>query len=166
MESRLRLATLEDLPEIVAIYNSTIASRIVTADTDPVTVASRIPWFQAHDPNRRPIWVLQSDTGIAAWLSLSDFYGRPAYAATVEVAIYVREEERGKGQASILMEHAIHAAPALGISTLLGFIFAENQASVRLFKKFAFTEWGSLPEVARLDGETRDLLILGRKLRC
>ncbi|WP_308388993.1 hypothetical protein [Acidithiobacillus sp. AMEEHan] len=56
MESSLRLATLEDLPEIVAIYNSTIASRTVTADTDPVTVASRIPWFQAHDPKRRPIW--------------------------------------------------------------------------------------------------------------
>ncbi len=76
----------------------------------------------------------------------------------------MREDQRGKGQASILMEHALHAGPALGIFTLLGFIFAENQASVRLFKKFGFVEWGNLPDVAELDGETRDLLILGRKL--
>ena len=30
---RHRIATLDDLPAIVAIYNSTIASREVTADT-------------------------------------------------------------------------------------------------------------------------------------
>ncbi|CAN5380241.1 hypothetical protein BH11PSE11_BH11PSE11_26510 [soil metagenome] len=36
-----RLARLEDLPAIVAIYNSTVASRQVTADTEPVSVESR-----------------------------------------------------------------------------------------------------------------------------
>lgn len=35
------LARPEDLPEIVAIYNSTINSRQVTADLQPVSVASR-----------------------------------------------------------------------------------------------------------------------------
>ena len=33
----LRLATLDDLPAIVAIYNSTIAGRMVTADLEPVS---------------------------------------------------------------------------------------------------------------------------------
>jgi phosphinothricin acetyltransferase len=36
-----RLARREDLPVIVDIYNSTIASREVTADTEPVSVQSR-----------------------------------------------------------------------------------------------------------------------------
>lgn len=31
-------ARLEDLPRIVEIYNSTIESRMVTADLEPVTV--------------------------------------------------------------------------------------------------------------------------------
>ncbi|MEY2341197.1 N-acetyltransferase family protein [Acidithiobacillus sp. IBUN Pt1247-S3] len=164
MDTRLRLATAEDLPEIVAIYNSTIPSRIVTADTEPVSVESRVPWFHAHDPSRRPVWVLEKGTEISAWLSVSDFYGRPAYAATVELAIYVKDGQRGKGHGSILLQHAIDTAPALGVSTLLGFIFAENRASVRLFEKFQFIEWGNLPAIAQLGGETRDLLILGRKL--
>ena len=34
-----RLALRADLPAIVDIYNSTIASREVTADTEPVSVA-------------------------------------------------------------------------------------------------------------------------------
>jgi L-amino acid N-acyltransferase YncA len=38
-----RNATQQDLVTVVEIYNSTIASRIVTADTKPVTVESKQP---------------------------------------------------------------------------------------------------------------------------
>ena len=42
----LRYASEADLPAIVAIYNSTVPSRMVTADTEPVTVESRLAWFR------------------------------------------------------------------------------------------------------------------------
>lgn len=48
MSIEMRHATLEDLPRIVEIYNSTIESRLVTADTEPVTVESRTEWFLNH----------------------------------------------------------------------------------------------------------------------
>ena len=54
-----RDATLDDLPAIVAIYNSTIASRDVTADLEPVSVESRRAWFDAHGPAARPLWVVE-----------------------------------------------------------------------------------------------------------
>ena len=41
-EFTLRDATEADLPAIVEIYNATIAGRMVTADTSPVTVESRV----------------------------------------------------------------------------------------------------------------------------
>lgn len=47
----IEFACKEDLPDIVDIYNSTIAGRMVTADLEPVTVESRIPWFEAHQEN-------------------------------------------------------------------------------------------------------------------
>ena len=79
MNVRLRDATLEDLASIVEIYNSTIPSRIVSADTEPVTVEQRLSWFHEHDPSRRPIRVAEADGEVVGWLSLSDFYdGRPA----------------------------------------------------------------------------------------
>ena len=34
-----------DLPKIVSTYNSTIASRLVTADLEPVSVESKQAWF-------------------------------------------------------------------------------------------------------------------------
>ena len=49
-------ASLEDLDQIVSIYNSTIPSRMVTADLEPVSVESRLPWYKEHHPGKRPLW--------------------------------------------------------------------------------------------------------------
>jgi L-amino acid N-acyltransferase YncA len=159
-----RDATLDDLPAIVAIYNSTVAGRQVTADLEPVTVESRVEWFHAHGPQARPLWVVEEAGRVIAWLSFSDFYGRPAYSHTAEVSIYLDESARGKGLGKQLLAAALDAAPALGIDTVLGFVFGHNEPSMRLFGGFGFTAWGTLPRVAVLDGVERDLVILGRRL--
>ena len=90
-----RLAQLDDLSAIVAIYNSTIASRMVTADTEEISVASRLNWFHDHTPEIRPLWVVEGEGGqIIGWLSFSNFYGRPAYSGTAELSIYLHESTR------------------------------------------------------------------------
>ena len=60
-----------------------------------------------------------------------------------------------------LLSQAVEQAPRLGLKTLLGFIFAHNDASLRRFEKFGFHRWGVLPRVAELDGVERDLIIIG-----
>jgi phosphinothricin acetyltransferase len=164
MTLNFRDATLDDLPGIVAIYNSTVPSRLVTADLEPVTVESRLPWFHAHGPQARPLWVVVENGTVVAWLSFSDFYGRPAYLRTAEVSIYLDESVRGKGLGKQLLQAALERAPGLGIDTLLGFVFGHNEPSLRLFERFQFASWGTLPRVAVLDGIERDLVILGRRL--
>jgi L-amino acid N-acyltransferase YncA len=164
-----RLAQPDDLPAIVAIYNSTVASREVTADTEPVTIDSRRAWFAEHDPVRRPLWVAESagvpgDARIAGWLSFSDFYGRPAYAGTAEISIYLHEDMRRKGLGRYLLQEAVGFAPNIAIHTLLGFIFGHNFPSLRLFESFGFECWANLPRVAILDGIERDLLIVGKRV--
>ena len=159
-----RVATRDDLTRIVEIYNATIASRMVTADLAPVTVASRVKWFEEHSPEFRPLWVAHSDGEIAGWLSFSSFYGRPAYDKTAEISVYVDERFRGKGLGAYLLGAAIAYAPSIRADTLLGFIFAHNTPSLRLFEKFGFVRWAHLPGVALLDGVERDLDIVGRKV--
>ena len=160
----LRLAAPADLPAIVAIYNATIPSRLVTADLEPVTVASREPWFAAHQRAGRPLWVVERGGALAAWLSFSSFYGRPAYDGTAEVSVYVDGRHRRQGLGGALVDEAVRAAPALGVHTLLGFIFGHNTPSLSLFEARRFTRWGTLPRVAVLDGIGRDLVIVGLRV--
>jgi L-amino acid N-acyltransferase YncA len=160
----IRDATKEDLKEIIDIYNSTIPTRMVTADIEPVTVESRESWFFEHTPDFRPLWVAEVDGKVCAWLSFQSFYGRPAYRHTAEISIYVAEAYRGKGIGSCLLQRAIAECPKLGIKTLLGFIFGHNEPSLQLFYRFGFEKWGHLPNVAELDDIERDLIILGKKI--
>ena len=160
----IRDAGEADLQAIVDIYNAAIPGRRATADTEPVSVESRRAWLRAHDAALHPLWVLERDGRVVGWLSVSEFYGRPAYAATAELSVYVDGAAQRGGIATALMKHALARAPALGLSTYLGFIFAHNERSVSLFRKFGFSQWGHLPRVAVLDGVERDLLIFGRRL--
>lgn len=160
----LRTATAADLPAIVDIYNATIPSRLVTADLEPVTVASREAWFAAHQRPQRPLWVLERAGAMAAWLSFSSFYGRPAYDGTAEVSVYVHERHRRQGLGGALVDEALRSAPSLGVHTILGFIFGHNAPSLALFEAHGFARWGTLPRVAVLDGIGRDLVIVGRRV--
>jgi phosphinothricin acetyltransferase len=160
----LRDALETDLPAITAIYNATIPGRMVTADTEPVTVASRLPWFRAHNGRTRPLWVVLEGDRVCAWLSFNSFYGRPAYLPTAEVSIYVAESHRRRGLGRDLLKRAIATAPGCEIRTLLGFIWAHNEPSLRLFAAHGFESWGHLPRVAVLDDIERDLIIVGRRV--
>jgi L-amino acid N-acyltransferase YncA len=160
-----RDAVQDDLAKIVDIYNSTVASRMVTADTEPVSVDSRQKWFDEHRPDKRPLWVIENSFHqIIGWVSFQSFYGRPAYDATVEISIYLDTSQRGKGLGKEILQYCIDNAPRLGIKTLLGFIFAHNEPSLKLFQQLGFETWATLPNIAVLDGEERSLKILGKRI--
>ncbi len=95
----IRVAVAPDLPRIVEIYNAAIPTRQSTADLEPVSVRSRVAWFAIHDAQRRPIWVIEEAGVVVGWLSFSDYYGRPAYHATVEVGLYLAPEAQRRDSA-------------------------------------------------------------------
>ena len=159
-----RNASIEDLEIIVDIYNSTIASRLVTADLEPVSVASKLTWFHQHQTETRPLWIVSENNETIGWISFQDFYGRPAYQGTAEISIYIHEKYRGKGYGKLMLAHVIKQCNALKITTLLGFIFEHNKASISLFEKFGFKEWGNLDKIALLDDKFYSLKILGLKI--
>ncbi len=160
----IRDAVEADLPAIVEIYNAAIPGRMATGDLEPVSVEGRRAWFQEHAPASRPIWVMEAEGRIAGWLSFQSFYGRAAYRATAELSVYVAPTHRGRGIGRALLAEAVRRGTALGIKTLLGFIFAHNEPSLRLFEGLGFQRWGRLPRVADLDGVERDLIIVGLRL--
>lgn len=160
-----RNAELKDLERIVEIYNSTINDRLATADTEFQTVADKTAWFENHNAKNRPIWIVEDDNqNCLGWVSVQSFYGRPAYIGTAEISIYLATEQRGKGIGKVVLEMAIEKCRDLNLHSLLGFIFAHNTASIKLFANAGFTQWGLLPDVAIMDKQPFSLCIMGRKI--
>lgn len=159
---KIRDAEDVDLAAIVRIYNDAIATRVSTAQLEPVTVEERKDWIGEHSPDRHPFWVAEFEGEVAGWLTIKPFMPRCAYAGTVEVSVYVDQRFRRRGIARLLIEEAIARADSLGITAMIGLIFAHNEPSLRLFVQLGFQRWGFLPRVALLDGVHRDLAIMGR----
>ena len=84
----MRKAEPNDLKRIVEIYNSSISSRMSTADIVPITIENKKNWFDSHNETR-PIFVHEVNGYITAWVSFQNFYGRSAYHITAEISIYV-----------------------------------------------------------------------------
>jgi L-amino acid N-acyltransferase YncA len=158
----IRDAVEADVPAIVAIYNAAIATRIATAQLEPVNPEEAYHWLIDHSPDDYPLWVAEIDGRVAGWLSFKRFLPRCAYRGTAEISVYVDEKFRRRGVARRLLENATIRAPSLGINALVGLIFGHNEPSLKLFEQLGFQRWGRLPDVARLENVERDLIVVGR----
>lgn len=156
----IRNATEADLPAIVDIYNQSIPAGWSTADTQPVTVADRLPWFRNFDSAKRPIWVAEIDGSVVATAYLSSFYdGRPAYDATAEVSVYVATAYHRRGIGRQFKEWVIEQCPRLDVTTLLSMHFDHNEATKRIIEGLGFQRMGHLTEIATVQGQRRGLVI-------
>ena len=168
----IRLATIDDLPRIVEIYNQSIAGKQATADLQPVSVADRQAWFDAHTGNR-PLVVAQTSSQtssqnslgeIVGWGSLSDLYARPAYHISTEISIYVADEAKGRGVGKALVNYLIQVAPSCGVQQVVALIFAHNTPSLAMFDRLGFEPWGKFKQVCDMNGFMADVVILGKSV--
>lgn len=165
MLNELRRATIEDLPEIIKIYNEAIKDGISTADSKIVTVEDKLEWFHSHSATR-PILVKEYYGRIIAWISVQPFYANlMAYNSSARINIYIDKNFQGKKLGQQFLSEAIEQAKHYEIKTLLALIFSENAPSLKLFKKIGFKEWGNLNRIATIEGIDKDLLILGLRIQ-
>ena len=164
---QIRIATTEDLAQIVAIYNQAVLQGNCTADTEPLDATERQKWFNEHTARKYPIFVItaENDRKIYGWCSLSAYRkGRKALANVAEISYYVDSKQQGKGIGGNLMEHALRIAPKCGLHNLFAILLDTNHVSIALLEKYGFKQWGHLPDIAEFSDRTCGQFIYGRKL--
>ncbi len=92
------------------------------------------------------------------------FRKRPAYRFTVKHSIYVHPDHLGRGIGRQLMQGLIDACAAAGFRQMVGYVDAENQASLGLHASFGFAQVGRLNGVAYRHGRWADTVLLQRSL--
>lgn len=159
----IRHATSRDIAAITAIYNQTVG--IAHANLEPVSVQSRHTWFMQHNQSNRPIFVAtDANDTVLAWVSLSDYSAMPAYKPSAEISVYVDAKHTQKRLGALLVQHACTHAKNHGVINVMALIFAHNTASIRLFERLDFVQWGLLPKICWSQGDLADVVILGKKI--
>lgn len=153
---KIRTAVLEDLSEILAIYNEAVRTTTATFDLVEQTLEERFKWFSNYG-DKYPLIVADYDKKIIGYCSLSPFNKKAAYEKTVELSIYLSRDHHGAGVGSLLMEEIITQSKKYGFHTIIGGITTGNERSVRLHEKFGFNHVGHLREVGFKFGEWQNV---------
>jgi phosphinothricin acetyltransferase len=99
--------------------------------------------------NRRLPHLVATDGGeVVGYAYLVLFRKRPAYRYAVKHSIYIHHQHVGRGIGRLLMQALIDASAAAGFRQMIGYIDADNTASLGLHAKFGFSRVGLLPGVA------------------
>lgn len=154
-----RIARVEDLQVLLEIYNYEAEHGYATFDIAPKTYEERKQWFDEHNVGNHPLIVAVVDGAVAGYASLSPYRTKEAYAATVELSVYVHKDYRGRGVASMLMQDILQMAREMEtVHSVISVITAGNKASEKLHEKFGFTYSGTLHEVGVKWGKYLDIV--------
>lgn len=161
----IRNFTEDDREAIVKIYNHAVDEKFATADTEYVTVESRMNWFAQHSPDSYPIYIAEENGKTIGWCSLSPHRpGRKALRTVAEISYYIHKDHRLKGIASSLINYTIESGKSLGFKNLISILLDLNKPSIHILEKFGFKKWGHLPEVAEIDDVICGQFIYGKKI--
>ena len=157
-KATIRYLSAADWPEVERIYAEGIATGEATFET---AAPGWQDWDAGHLPHSR--LVACSGGAVAGWAALSPVSRRAVYRGVAEVSVYIGADYRGRGIGTRLLEALIAESERNGVWTLQSSTFPENEASVRLQRRFGFRVVGRRERIARRDGRWRDTLILERR---
>jgi L-amino acid N-acyltransferase YncA len=157
----VRAAQGSDAGVIASIYNEGIAEREATFETEPRQAGDFLARIGSES---YPLLVAEVDGQLVGWAGLAPYSERVAYAGIAECSIYVARNARGQGVGSELCQQLAEESERRGFYKLLGKVFPENLACVRMVGRCGFHEVGLHRCHGRLDDRWRDVLLLERLL--
>lgn len=137
-EITVRVATEDDVPTILDIYNHEILHGAATFDIEPKSLGDRLEWFR--ETQQPPHCVIVADDGlmVAGWGCLHPVHTRAAYRFTTEDSVYIHQDRRGEGIGKLILAHLIELARLGGFHSIMAGMSEGNEASVRLHQRFGF----------------------------
>jgi L-amino acid N-acyltransferase YncA len=158
--ANIRLATADDLEDVVAAYNAGIRERIATLETRLRAPADITDWLN----DGRPFIVAERDGRVLGWARAGLYSDRCVYQGVGEHAVYVHPDGRGQGLGRQLLNELCAESERRGFYKLTSRIFADNQPSRAAHRAAGFDEVGIQRRHGKLDGQWKDTVLVERLL--
>lgn len=156
----VRPATRGDVPAILDIYNEAVLHTTASYDLEPVTLASRLAWWDDKAAHGHPVFVAERGGTVLGWSTYGAFRTKPGYAHTAEHSVYVSAAAHRQGLGRALMQPVITHARDAGLHVLVGGVDASNAASIALHVSLGFEQVAHFRQVGRKFGRWLDLAFM------
>lgn len=156
----------EDVESMLAIYRRHIRRGVEeTTENSGVPEPDDLRQRRKNLRNHRLPHIVATFRGeVVGYAYVVLFRKRPAYRFTAKHSIYVHHEHLGRGVGRLLMQGLIDASAAAGFRQMIGYIDADNTASLAIHERFGFTRVGLLPGIAYRYGRWSDTVMVQRSL--
>lgn len=156
MARTIRLAKPADAAAIAALYAPYVQETAITFEAEPPsaeTFRQRMAAVLEHAP-----WLVAEDGALLlGYAYATRFRDRAAYRWTMEVAIYVAQDNRKEGLGKALYARLFEALGVQGYRTLIAGVTLPNPASIALHEGFGFEAIGTFPRVGYKFGAWHDV---------
>ena len=153
----IRIATSDDLPEILAISNWAAVNTAANFAIEPETLES---WQEEYNATREkyPWFVAADDSGdIIGFAKASPYHGRCAYLYSAEISVYVHPDHHRRRIGRSLYDRLLPTLEAQGYHSLIAAIALPNDASVRLHESSGLERTGTFHDVGWKFGKWHDV---------
>jgi L-amino acid N-acyltransferase YncA len=160
-QALIRRALADDAAAICAVYNTAIEERGSTFETELRTAAD---FSDRIGTDHFPFLVAEDADKVLGWAGVSSYSSRPCYSGVGECSVYVSPDARERGIGTALTKALAAEAERNDFHKLLGKLFTDNTASIRLCERCDFVSVGTHRRHGQLDGAWRDVLVMERLL--
>ncbi len=159
----LRIATLQDLPQILSIYGPYVENTTVSFEYEVPTMEefrTRFETFTQQFP-----WLVWEENGIIAGYAYACApFSRAAYRWCAEPSIYLRPEFHGKGIGRKLYTALETILRMQGYHISYAIITSENTASMAFHRSMGYSFLAEFPRCAYKHGKCLGIIWMEKRL--
>jgi L-amino acid N-acyltransferase YncA len=154
-----------DIAQIAAIYAHAVLHGTATFELDPPSLPEMTERSEALRSGGYPYIVAELGGEVMGYAYAGAYRPRPAYRATVESSVYVRDDMHGQGIGRALLHDLVGEAARRGFRQMVAVIGdSENIASIRLHQCAGFQLTGTFQSVGWKHGRWLDTVLMQRAL--
>ena len=142
----LRIATIADVPEMLAIYTPYVENTTVSFEYVPPTLEEFTRRFTTYT-RQFPWLVWEADGQILGYAYASAPFTRAAYGWCAEPTVYLRPEARGRNIAAHLYTVLEEILFRQGYQVLYALVCGENGPSRRFHEKQGYRKTAEFPDI-------------------
>lgn len=160
----IRLATIDDLPAILAISNEAALHTVANFAAEPEPLSE---WQEAYrtTADTHPWLVAAGNSGLLGFAKASPWSARCAYDYSVEVTVYVDPTQHRRGIGRALYGKLFEILTLQGYRSAIAGITLPNEASVGLHERFGMSRVATFESVGWKFGKWHDVGYWQRQLQ-